>query len=462
MGELVKGIPAEDIEPVLKWGAWNEPDLPGSPLSNNAAEAADLWKVMHAIKEKLACACEIAAGEFSRVSQSQAYIESYKEAILTDPAYDKATPGVWGLHDYNDLVYFTEHQEHGEGNPELERFLQDFSSGIIWLSEQGVELDKASYEPTRLLVGHTSHLTGKWITPRKLQIEAADDFLHLAEHHRRVELVDYYLFRGPTANETKERKGFDSGLEAGEESIEEGEKQKPREAYCVLVEDKLHGCPRPKSKTGRAASVTNSSATLTGLVNPEELPTTYNFEYGKTANYGNDTTVIELPNPAGEQEAAAQISGLEECATYHYRITAENEASEGNEPGEVTPSRGEDETFETPCATRKEPPLAPPTFTLEAAEGGGTNVYVNPHGSSTTLEQQFSINPPEEPPFPKSPVGASTFPVFVTWVAAKRCDIVRKPQPPRTIYDALEFTATSAGGTETVSVPTTIRVCVPD
>ena len=97
---------------------------------------------------------------------------------------------------------------------------------------------------------------------------------------------------------------------------------------------------KPGVNTGPAANVGQSTATLTGRVNPNEAETTYTFEYGTTALYG--TQVPNPPASAGKGNSGvpvrADIGGLAPATTYHYRLVARN--AQG-----VT--RGADRTFRT-------------------------------------------------------------------------------------------------------------------
>ena len=339
MGALVNGIPSEGIRPVRKWGAMNEPDQRESnPLYGNATEAAELWDIANSVAEGLHCGtCQVVAGEFTSYSS---YVGKYREAILTLHKRGVPLPRVWGLHDYYDLEHYTQHSEAGEGNTEVTKFVNAINGALgkprIWLSEQGVKLREKSGEKTVLARGMRSR-NGKPISAERLQREAADDFLKLANGHSRVELVDYYQYLGPTLHQIEHEEGFDSALVAGE-GVAAAEKQPERPTYCVLVLDKHGGCP-PSSKTGRTSAVTATAATASALVNPEGQPTTYSFEYGPTNTYGHGTPASELPNETGEQTASANLSGLETCATYHYQALAENESDEEG------PSPGGDKTF---------------------------------------------------------------------------------------------------------------------
>ena len=83
---------------------------------------------------------------------------------------------------------------------------------------------------------------------------------------------------------------------------------------------------KPGVTTGPAANVGQSTATLTGRVNPNEAETTYTFEYGTTRVYG--TQVPSPPASAGKGNrgvaVTADIGGLAPATTYHYRLVARN------------------------------------------------------------------------------------------------------------------------------------------
>jgi len=96
----------------------------------------------------------------------------------------------------------------------------------------------------------------------------------------------------------------------------------------------------PGVTTGPARSIEQTTATLTGSVNPNEAGTTYYFEYGTTRNYQG-----AVPNPpagAGKGNRAVKVAvaigGLSPATKYHYRLVARN--AKGTR-------RGTDRTFTT-------------------------------------------------------------------------------------------------------------------
>ncbi len=129
----------------------------------------------------------------------------------------------------------------------------------------------------------------------------------------------------------------------------------------------------PVADTGAATGVDAGHATLHAAINPRGAATTYRFEYGPTAEYGSKAPAS--PGPAiGESdeeiEVEEELEGLEEGATYHYRVVAENEAGTRS---------GEDETLTTPMAPKAITGSATGVNATEAA----LNATVNPRGHAT-------------------------------------------------------------------------------
>jgi hypothetical protein len=81
---------------------------------------------------------------------------------------------------------------------------------------------------------------------------------------------------------------------------------------------------KPAVSTGPAASITPSSATLNGRVDPNGKATTYFFQIGTTRLYGTNTA--ETPAGAGKNPTriSVPVAGLAPTTVYHYRLVARN------------------------------------------------------------------------------------------------------------------------------------------
>lgn len=96
----------------------------------------------------------------------------------------------------------------------------------------------------------------------------------------------------------------------------------------------------PAALTDRANHVTETSATLNGSVNPENLATTYHFEYGRTTSYGKTTASVSAGSGNAAIAVLAKLSGLKPGTRYHFRLVATNS---------VGTTFGVDRTFMTPA-----------------------------------------------------------------------------------------------------------------
>jgi hypothetical protein len=103
---------------------------------------------------------------------------------------------------------------------------------------------------------------------------------------------------------------------------------------------KTAGHAPPGVATGPATSLSNSGATLTGVVNPSGASTTWWFQWGLSTAYGQETVHQTLPAGASAQSVAFSLQGLLADATiYHFRLVASH-------PGSAT-SFGADQSFMT-------------------------------------------------------------------------------------------------------------------
>jgi phosphodiesterase/alkaline phosphatase D-like protein len=87
----------------------------------------------------------------------------------------------------------------------------------------------------------------------------------------------------------------------------------------------------PSAVTGAATSVTRTSATLNGSVNPNGTEVTdCHFEYGTSPSYGASAPCSQAPGSGRSAVAvSAGISGLSGGTTYHFRVVATNSAGTG-------------------------------------------------------------------------------------------------------------------------------------
>ncbi|MFB0516682.1 MAG: T9SS type A sorting domain-containing protein, partial [Candidatus Neomarinimicrobiota bacterium] len=80
----------------------------------------------------------------------------------------------------------------------------------------------------------------------------------------------------------------------------------------------------PIVSTDPATSVTSTTATLNGTINPNGLTTDCYFEYGATISYGSQTSSQNIGSGTSDVSISANLSGLTPDMTYHYRLVAVN------------------------------------------------------------------------------------------------------------------------------------------
>jgi hypothetical protein len=96
--------------------------------------------------------------------------------------------------------------------------------------------------------------------------------------------------------------------------------------------------PEPPTVTTGSASVSLTSANLTGTVNSHGQSGSWYFEYGLDDNYGTQVPVPPQTVGGTAVSVGYQISGLKPNTTYHYRLVASNPDGKGE---------GADKTFRT-------------------------------------------------------------------------------------------------------------------
>jgi Ca2+-binding RTX toxin-like protein len=107
---------------------------------------------------------------------------------------------------------------------------------------------------------------------------------------------------------------------------------------CETV-DSAFAAP-PAASTGPATDIGVRGATLNGIVNPQNLPATYRFDYGTSIAYGRSspTPDVSVGSDLSDHTVSTPLSALVASTTYHFRLVATNAAG-------VT--YGSDRTFTT-------------------------------------------------------------------------------------------------------------------
>jgi DNA-binding beta-propeller fold protein YncE len=144
------------------------------------------------------------------------------------------------------------------------------------------------------------------------------------------------------------------------------------------------GPPRIVEKP--VTGVGHEAATLNATVNPDELATSYHFEYGETTSYGSEAPLGGASVGAGATPVpvSASLTGLKLGVSYHYRVVATNS-------DDIT--TGPDQTFTT---------VPPALITTSATEVKATEATlqteVNPLGHDTTYYFQYGAQPCQPDP----------------------------------------------------------------
>jgi thermitase len=139
----------------------------------------------------------------------------------------------------------------------------------------------------------------------------------------------------------------------------------------------MPGCStgsQPTAETNAASSITRTSATVNGTVNPNgSTVTDCHFEYGPSESYGSSVPCASLPGSGNSVvSVSAVVETLSANTAYHFRIVAANSGGT---------SHGEDRTF----ATLPYPPTVTTNAASSIAQTSATlNGAVNPNGAPVT------------------------------------------------------------------------------
>ncbi len=196
----------------------------------------------------------------------------------------------------------------------------------------------------------------------------------------------------------------------------------------------------PLLTPGQPSSLTDSSVTLEGLINPQGAYTTYQFNYGETSSYGASTP--KSPAFAGSDSnnvpVSANLTGLTPNTTYHYQLTAT-----AANPGGSTAAESPDENFTTLAA--------PPWVSTDpATQIGSTSATlagsVTPLGAPTTYDFAYGTSTAygASAPAPEASAGSGTS-------AEQETLDLTGLQPGTTYHYRIVATATNSVGATTIA-----------
>ncbi len=183
----------------------------------------------------------------------------------------------------------------------------------------------------------------------------------------------------------------------------------------------------PTALTTEAKGVTQTTATITGTVNPRGLATTYRFDYGTNTAYAataskpgtSFTATAATPTQSAgsgtaDQGVSAALSGLRPSTTYHYRVLAISAAGT---------TSGGDRTFLTP-AVPLVPPPTPSTLKIGSLPSGCAparfTVPIRVTSSTPLRSVRVLLD--------NRVIGTTTRSVFAVRIVTSR---LRQPSPPR-------------------------------
>jgi hypothetical protein len=97
-------------------------------------------------------------------------------------------------------------------------------------------------------------------------------------------------------------------------------------ASVLALASSAQAAPLPAVSTGAARSVSYSTATLNGSINPHGSDTSYYFQYGLTRAYGGQTAIADAGGGTSTVKVSLPIAGLEPLSVYHFRLVGVNRA----------------------------------------------------------------------------------------------------------------------------------------
>lgn len=165
--------------------------------------------------------------------------------------------------------------------------------------------------------------------------------------------------------------------------------------------------PQYYAEATQATNVVPHQATLNGYINPGAHSTSYQFEWGTTASYGNKipSSPAGIGSGASNVNVSQTITGLKGLTTYHYRVIATND--QGYQVW------SDDSVFSTPDWR---PAITVDPATNRTTASATLNAKINPQGKSTTYYIEWGDSGSFGSKIPVSPasIGSGTSQVSVS------------------------------------------------
>jgi phosphodiesterase/alkaline phosphatase D-like protein len=162
------------------------------------------------------------------------------------------------------------------------------------------------------------------------------------------------------------------------------------------------GASAPTVVTGPVTTFSESSATVSGAVNPNGEATTWHVDYGKTTTYGSSTSAFSAGSGTTSTNVSTTITGLTPGTTYHYRFVAVDATGTSN---------GSDGTFTTSGSP------APAVVTGSASglttSSATLNGTVNANGRGTSWHFDYGTSTSYGSSTPSQNAGSGTSAVSV-------------------------------------------------
>ena len=138
----------------------------------------------------------------------------------------------------------------------------------------------------------------------------------------------------------------------------------------------------PTVASRAAVKITQTTAVLWGVVNPNGHETSWVFQYGPTRDYGVQSTTHSVGSGNKPRVVRVTITGLTPGSVYHYRLTALSSAGGG-----VSGDRSFKTTGKPPAAVVTGPAV---NVSQNTASPTGS---INPQGATTNWYVQYAACP---------------------------------------------------------------------